>query len=248
MLTRRDSRGMVIFVNNRLVSDKKLAGAIKASFRTLLEVGRHPIGALSIGIAPDEVDVNVHPRKTEVRFTNERRVLSHVINLLSTFLSQTPWLASSTSQVNFSSRPVLPSASSWPQNSSYDNPRASYDFLLAAPSNFIEAQAATQSLLPTAKFSELRVIGQVHTTYLLLESHEGLVVIDQHAAHERISFERIRAARDPSVITKTLLIPMSFEVSRADLGLILDHLIDFRKTRHRIRALWRNDSSYKSRS
>lgn len=232
MVTRRDGRGMVIFVNNRLVSDKKLSGAIKASFRTLLEVGRHPIGVLSIGISPDEVDVNVHPRKTEVRFVNERRVLSHVISLLGTFLSQTPWLSSAQAQAqaqapaNFSFRPLEPNTSRLSQN-------ISYDFLLAGPRGFSQtpdqAQPLTQSLLPTAKFSELRVIGQVLTTYLLLESHEGLVVIDQHAAHERISFERIRASRDSNLITKTLLIPMSFEISRADVGLVLDHLEDFKK-------------------
>ncbi len=101
------------------------------------------------------------------------------------------------------------------QNISSDSDNmGSYDFLYASPLTYTQTYSqtqTTQSLLPTAKFSELRVIGQVHTTYLLLESHEGLVVIDQHAAHERISFERIRAARDISLISKTLLIPMSFE-------------------------------------
>jgi DNA mismatch repair protein MutL len=231
MVTRRDGRGMVIFVNNRLVSDKKLVGAIKASFRTLLEVGRHPIGALSIEISPEEVDVNVHPRKTEVRFANERRVLSHIINLLGNFLSQTPWLTQ-TKKVDSLAFETL-SAQSWPMSLSQENHMASYDFLLSAPRVFIQEHEQVlpraQSLLPTEKFSELRVIGQVQTTYLLLQSHDGLVVIDQHAAHERISFERIRAARDVNLITKTFLIPMSFEVSRADLALALEYLQDFKK-------------------
>jgi len=233
MITRRDARGMVIFVNNRLIHDKKLAGAIKASFRTLLEVGRHPIGALSLSIAPDEVDVNVHPRKTEIRFVNERRVMSHVISLLSSFLSQTPWLTHAQAHDNFN---LNSNFSKFSQNISDSENMGSYDFLYASPLAFTQTNAhvqthvqTTQSLLPTAKFSELRVIGQVHTTYLLLESHEGLVVIDQHAAHERISFERIRAARDIALISKTLLIPMSFELSRTDVGLALEHVEDFRK-------------------
>jgi DNA mismatch repair protein MutL len=111
--------------------------------------------------------------------------------------------------------------------------RNTHDFLLTLPPippnmgpTYIPT---TQSLLPTAKFSDLRVIGQVQTTYLLLESHEGLVVIDQHAAHERINFERIRSSRDGRVISTTLLVPLSFELPRADHALALEYQQDFKK-------------------
>lgn len=233
MVTRRDSRGLYVFVNNRPIQDKRLLGAIKASFRTLLEVGKQPIGALTITIAPEEVDVNVHPRKTEVRFVQERRVLSHLIHLLSSFLSQTPWLTKpAQAATSFKAPSYVPS---WPTKHS-DN--RTYDFLLQAEP--LPPMPAVQSLLPSLKFSDLRVIGQVHTTYLLLESYEGLVVIDQHAAHERISFERIRAARDHNLISTPLLIPLCFDLPHSDLALALEHQEDFRKLGVQIEAFGEN--------
>lgn len=214
MVTRSDARSINIFVNQRLVNDRKLIGAVKSSFRTLLEVGKSPICAISIEIAPDQVDVNVHPRKAEVRFADERRVISHIIRLMADFLSQTPWLRSELPPV-FSSTPSYFRAEP-------ERARSNYDFLLKSP----EIIHSDKKLLPTKKFSDLRVIGQVQTTYLLLESDDGLVVIDQHAAHERVTFERLRAQKNQQLASSPLLMPLTIELDFADLALALDHADD----------------------
>ncbi len=91
--TRRDLAGVHLSVNKRPVSDRGLVSAVRTAFRSLLEVGRQPIVALDLAIDPALVDVNVHPRKAEVRFVDARRVSGHVIALLSEFLSKTPWLS-----------------------------------------------------------------------------------------------------------------------------------------------------------
>ncbi|MBL4817920.1 MAG: DNA mismatch repair endonuclease MutL, partial [Deltaproteobacteria bacterium] len=94
LATRKDSLGFYLYVNGRFVKDKQLLAAVKVAYRTLLEVGRHPIGALNIELDPQAVDVNVHPQKLEVRFSETPRVQSHIIRLLSDFLATTPWLDS----------------------------------------------------------------------------------------------------------------------------------------------------------
>ena len=93
MMQRRDARGLIFFINNRLVSDKKLTLAVKTAFRSLIEVGHHPVSILRISIAPDEVDVNVHPRKAEVRFRDDRQIFAEIVGGLSEFLAKTPWLS-----------------------------------------------------------------------------------------------------------------------------------------------------------
>lgn len=244
MASRRDGRGINLFVNHRLVSDKKLVIAVKTSFRTILEVGRNPICALKIDIAPSEVDVNVHPRKAEVRFKDERRVMSHFISLLSGFLSKTPWLKHQIETTTWSSA----QASSTLQEQS-KRAMSTFDFLLGTGEEagtmpvacgftaidnspklpFNKASTHPhKKLLAAANFSDLRVIGQVSSTYLLTESDEGLVVIDQHAAHERVMFEKIRAAVSQNTSSSPLLIPITIHLDFSEMNLFEEHLLDLR--------------------
>lgn len=233
LLTRNDVRGINIFVNRRVVNDRKLSGAIKAAFRTLLEVGQNPICAFNIEIAPEEVDVNVHPRKAEVRFVDERRVFSHIIRMLGDFLSKTPWLKP------YEPAPQLPELYPSARFREEDQRmRQSMDFLLrdARPE---EKQAdlyrqpdlaptpSTKRLLPANRYSDLRVIGQVSQTYLLCESEEGLVLLDQHAAHERVMFEYLRSQKTKGVASSPLLIPLKVDLDAHDMLLAMAHMDDF---------------------
>ncbi len=228
MVQRRDTRGMVFFVNDRLVSDKKLIIAVKTAFRSLIEVGFHPVCALKIAIAPDEVDVNVHPRKAEVRFRNDQGVVSQIISELSSFLAKTPWL-STNKEITASSGTERPLA--W-QNISR-GPRVRFDYLLDREhithqsTNFEKLQEFSMALpivveknplLQAHGFSSLRVIGQVCSTYLLAESEHGLVIVDQHAAHERVIYEKIRRQRteNPPIL---LLLPITFDLDLSSMAL-----------------------------
>ncbi len=227
LVIRKDSRNMVFFVNDRIVSDKKLVAGVKTAFRSLLEVGRHPVCALKIAVAPDLVDVNVHPRKAEVRFSDERRVMGHLIGMVNEFLSKTPWL-------NGGLRPSSLPTYMPPAASSYQ--REDFDYLLAPresspdlPSFGLTLRGVEppmqNSMLSAQRFSDLKVVGQIRSTYLVTESEQGLVVIDQHAAHERIMYERIRNEK-PHCDSQPLLIPISVNLSFAEMGLFEDRAQD----------------------
>lgn len=217
MAVRRDSRNIIIFVNNRLVSDKKLLMAVKTSFRTLLQVGNNPICALKINIAPEEVDVNVHPRKAEVRFREERRVIGHLISSIGEFLAQTPWLRQEEVFYKPESSPANFSFSSSVRPTTFKS--ESY-----APAPFFIRHEP--KLLAATKFSDLKPIGQLRQTYLLTEGPDGLVVVDQHAAHERIMFERILKQHHDK---EQLLFPISVKLDFAQMAEFEDYAEEFSK-------------------
>lgn len=231
LLTRHDGRSINVFVNQRMVNDRKISGAIKAAFRTLLEVGQHPICALAIDVSSTEVDVNVHPRKAEVRFVDERRVFSHLIRKLGDFLAETPWLKgyeNKLSDVPASNLPALPSYGAnyfAPPSIKNSEFQPSFGAVYRVPE---ESAGVAKKLLPAPHFSHLRVIGQVCRTYLLCESEEGLVLLDQHAAHERVTFEYLRAQKNKNLSSSPLLIPLSIELDTHEMLLFSAHLEDFK--------------------
>jgi DNA mismatch repair protein MutL len=223
LIIRRDSRSIFTFVNQRLVNDRKLLGAIKSGFRSLLAVGQQPVLALHLCIPSEEVDVNVHPRKDEVRFLDERRVHGHIISVLGEILSQTPWLkheeALPKSVHAYALREKSPERDFAPLT-----PIQSFSF---KPKS---AEIYQHKLLAARRFSDLHFIGQARNTYLIFESEEGLVVVDQHAAHERVIFEKMRKKLDQSLASSPLLFPLSIKLSARELELALDcseRLFDF---------------------
>lgn len=228
LATRRDSRGMVFFVNRRLIGDKKLTMAVKTAFNTLTLVGNNPVCALMLDLAPDDVDVNVHPRKAEVRFKDEQRIISYLISSLSKFLAKTPWLRTENSSPITSHRP--PFDVDMLLGSGQPKVANSFGFTMASNHKpWLDSQPVHNfqpKLLSSKRFSDLLVIGQACSTYLLAQSEEGLVIIDQHAAHERIMFEKIKRAKEQGLTKTPLLIPFTIDLSLAELGLLEEHVPD----------------------
>ena len=236
--TRRDLTRVHLSVNGRPVTDRALVQAVRAAFRTLLEVGRQPILALDLRIDPDVVDVNVHPRKAEVRFADPRRVSGHLIAMLSEFLATTPWLQPRHHQAPPPRRVILHDSSMLvaPQADPLDTThreRVREALLRAQASRSPFSPDTAQPALPTlasrpgrggaARFSDLRVVGQVGATYLVLEGHAGMVVMDQHAAHERVVFERLRAQWSAGrVPCQPLLLPQQLEVDSTEMAALAD--------------------------
>lgn len=253
--TRRDMSGVNLSVNGRPVTDRGLVQAVRVAFRTLLEVGRQPILALDLEIDPALVDVNVHPRKAEVRFADPRQVHGHLIRLLGDFLATTPWLSrtparsyslptsaeplvfrdprgegvSDLGEVHrqrvrdalerFAASRASPSqpAPAWAR----PVPPASSGAALAATMSPPVAPRSEPGLASVRRFSELRAVGQVSATYLLLEGPDGLVVIDQHAAHERVVFERLRkAAREGAPRSQPLLFPTTIPLGPLEMAAV----------------------------
>jgi DNA mismatch repair protein MutL len=221
--TKRDASALLLSVNGRPVQDRTLTQAVKTAYRSLLEIGRHPMALLDIGIDKQLVDVNVHPRKAEVRFTDARQVTGHIIALLSDFLIRTPWLNNEPAHTF-----RMPSQASSATLSDEHRARIRVALAGASPAPALAPPptraTATHTLFGrggAVSFSSLRVVGQVGLTYIVCEGPQGMVVIDQHAAHERVLYERLRNARRAPQ-QQPLLVPLTLSLSRAQLATLGD--------------------------
>ena len=193
----RSGRGYLsFFVNRRWVSSRMLARAVEEAYHGLLMVGRHPVAVINISLPARDVDVNIHPTKSEIKFVNERAVFSAVYRAVRQALAEqapVPSVEAATKSV-FSSEFREPIA-----------PYAEAEVALSQPPS---------PPTPATALPVLRVLGQLDNSYIIAEGPDGLYLIDQHAAHERILFERIerqRAQREIEV--QGLLEPSPLEVS-----------------------------------
>jgi len=180
----RASRGAIsLFINGRWVQNRPLTFAVQEAYQGLLMIGRHPIAVLYIDVASDLVDVNVHPRKLEVRFKNEGAVYAAVQRAVRrTLMGSTP-------DVELRRPGFLPSPSVYPSGS--QQALAFQRELAAAPLPPTSMPSPNAPTAPARRMPILRVVGQVSNTYIIAEGPDGMYLVDQHAAHERVVFERI---------------------------------------------------------
>jgi DNA mismatch repair protein MutL len=236
-LTRANALGQYLFVNGRPVRDKLLLGAVRGAYADYLHRDRHPLLALFVTLDACEVDVNVHPAKAEVRFRNAGLVRALIVSALKTALTRDGTRAATTggSATIAAFRPAsgVPSRG-WDWRRSPSRPGEPPQSYRTAGAGFAEAaQAAFDVGAPAADLraaevetaAELidRPLGaaraQVHETYIVSQTRDGLVIVDQHAAHERIVYERLKAALDRSgVARQILLIPEIVELDEADVA------------------------------
>ncbi len=199
-VSRANRREITLFVNGRYVQDIQLGVAVTRAYHTLLMTGRHPIAVLSITLPPNEVDVNVHPAKTEVRFRQRDRVFRAVEReVRRTLLNQ-----ASVQSATLSGWAHAGAA----EGLDWSEPTSVGMHTYAGPSLAAEATpaAGTQAGIPVGGVPLLRVIGQVGAAYIVAEGPDGLYLIDQHAAHERILYEAfMAAAQGAQVESQTLL-------------------------------------------
>ena len=206
-----------LFVNKRPVKDRLLVGALRAAYRDLIARDRHPIAALFVDAPAGEVDINVHPAKTEVRFRDAQAVRGLIIGGLRAALDQESQRSAAHEQ---SAAPVM-----WTTSDSY----ARDHMATPGPSAVREEQGVFTpvSFSPQARAEPATVEvpsyplgvarGQVASTYIVAEAEDGLVIVDQHAAHERLVLERMRAAREGGrTSAQALLIPETVELEEVE--------------------------------
>lgn len=202
---------LYISVNRRCVRDKFLTRMVIEAYGRLIEKGRYPQGFISIELDPTEVDVNVHPTKNEVRFRKPQDIEDLVKNAIDTMLVRADWRRGCITQVGAFYTGVDSGKST---QTSYETrePWPNY----SAPANSNLAYPLQHELSPIDEksgFGSLRVVGQVGGLYIICESKSGIYIIDQHAAHERINYERIkRAMEEANLETQELLIPHIVEL------------------------------------
>ena len=233
-LHRANRRDIIFFVNHRWIQDNSLSYAVSQAYRTLLPQGRHPMVVLNIVLPPQDVDVNIHPTKREVRFRRGNEVFVAVQKAVrSTLMAQRP--------VPIVQVPGTP-LSSWARGDAF---RAGRDIGPRQARMGLEMQrtgdippldAAAESALvtrpgPSERLPMLRILGQIAQTYIVAEGPGGMYLVDQHAAHERIRYEALKAQRaQKKVVSQDLLDPLPIELSPQQATLLeanLEHLAGF---------------------
>ena len=220
------------FVNGRFVKDKLLNHAIREAYRDVLHLDRHPAYVIYLHINPDNVDVNVHPTKIEVRFRDSRAVHQFIFHAIHKALanghteSSEANLSDSTHHIGAVTRNIKKVPLTYSQNRQVNLPLQSaaqpsvfYQTLLgeksheiiAAPDLTIQSESHASNFLGYA-------LGQLLGIYILAQSTQGLIIVDMHAAHERIVYEKLKQALDQQALpTQSLLIPHLLQTDALDI-------------------------------
>jgi DNA mismatch repair protein MutL len=244
---RANASAQYLFVNGRAVRDKILLGAVRAAYVDYLPPGRYPALVLFLSCDPHEVDVNVHPAKAEVRFRDQGLVRGLIIGALKQTLEGALHRASPTNGIAAALERLNTHRGASYAANGYTAPHASasWDWRQspARPTGFAEPDqdqfetcvaphadtrphetalpAETAAAVFEAPLGAARA--QFHDTYILAQTKDGIVIVDQHAAHERLVYERLKAARaEQGIERQILLIPAIVEMGEADVERLID--------------------------
>ena len=218
----RAGRGYVsLFVNGRWVQSRRLAYAVEEAYRGLLMVGRYPIAVLNLRLPLEEVDVNVHPTKAEVRFRDESAAFGAVQRAVrSALLESAPVPVAAPAPQGAQQAAPLQLQPSMP-------PLWEHARSLERGGSGVAAEEVAVAATPAGALPALRVIGQFGSTYVIAEGPDGMYMIDQHAAHERVLYERFcrrRLERRPDASARGgLLEPVTLELSPPQRVLLAEH-------------------------
>lgn len=230
-LTRSNRRLINFFINGRPVQDASLSAAVVQAYHTLLMVGRFPLAMLLIELPAKAVDVNVHPTKSEVRFREPKQVFSMVKGSIRRALlahTQVPEIQDPSlwMQTTGRSGSMDLTGSSWGMRADYES---GLDGSQGHFAGIDQTHSESEQDLSGQKISGfetpiLRLVGQVATTFLVAEGPDGLYLIDQHAAHERVLFEKFLSQREDSIPAQVLLEPVTVELPSSSARLLVDQL------------------------
>ncbi len=215
-------RHQYLFVNGRPVRDRLLLGAVRAAYMDVLAHDRHPLVALFLQLPADEVDVNVHPAKAEVRFRDAQLVRGLIVSGLRHALAAGSQSSASTVSADLLGR-AAPAFSppAWRPSSSGGSSAALNDVTRQYLSPLAALPAARTEEVVVEEEQQQKPLGaavaQIHNTYIIAQTADGMVVIDQHAAHERLTWEKLKAQRDATGIARQpLLLPEVIELDQRD--------------------------------
>jgi DNA mismatch repair protein MutL len=233
----RSTTGAIFtYINGRFVRDRVIQHAIMQAYKGVMDRGRYPVVALFIELAPGEVDVNVHPTKHEVRFRRQAIVHDSLQSALEGLLARSPWLTRQPAQPAPANGPTTSQAyreriaaagqaslglkqrpepfRSYPSGTQTAPAPASAPAAETVQEPSPHFQPVPDAPPETGYFSSLAIIGQFHGQYILCQAAGELIIIDQHAASERVAFQRLRRQYDASrVESQRLLLPETLELS-----------------------------------
>ncbi len=236
-MNRGNAQAQYLFVNRRPVRDRLFTGAIRGAYQDLMSRHRHPVVALFLDLPPDAVDVNVHPAKAEVRFRDEQLVRGLIVSAVRRALAETGHRASSTVAAGATAafRTGSQGAFYGPAGRAYGSSglaEAAAAFQHQAPAGAQTGQHDPDGFAPASRTTEATTgpaqhyplgaaVGQLHETYIVAQTEDGLIVVDQHAAHERLVYERMKKALLNGVARQGMLIPEVVEMDEGAVGRVL---------------------------
>jgi DNA mismatch repair protein MutL len=223
--SRSDTSRQMWFLNGRPVRDRVLSRCLIEAYRGFSDEKRQPVAFLALSVPPEEVDVNVHPTKSEVRFREERRLFPFLLTALRAAIAGTDMATpGSAVLVPFPRFPRFPRAESW--TAERVRPEELVVREASAPAGpsvapLFTAVGGADALVPRPSGPVL----QVAATYLVREVDDGLEIIDQHALHERVTYERLKAGlRSGGIETQRELVPELIELARSEVHALEEHL------------------------
>ncbi len=236
----KTSKQIWIFAQSRWIQDRALQVAIQDAYRSLLMHGEYPYVALWIECAPDAIDVNIHPTKSQVKFQDASGAFKAVQNTLRNALERAPWLGQHQAgpQTAVEYRPVISSDSNYQnmmfQDTSFQKTQFKNKELQPQIQDYAElrvdrAQApqffsVTPEPTEVGVWSSLQVIGQANLTYIVCQKADSLVYVDQHAAHERVVYESLmKAWKEKKFEVQTYLFPLAIDLSDDKVEALMNH-------------------------
>ena len=217
------------FINRRFVKDRVIANSIYVAYRVFAESGRYPVAFLFLEMPPAMVDVNVHPAKYEVRFLQQALVQKGIIDTIQRLLNAArPLPGFSLSSNSFIPRYSSPELDvpAWTQQQQQDPSILPQQPQPGGPP--LQMPSPPQRKLPQE--GTYKIIGQYDHTYILLSDESGLILVDQHVAHERILYEQLLETQERREMTvQPMLIPLVLEINPAQMMLLEDYLDRFRE-------------------
>ncbi len=229
-LNRAFARDQYLFVNNRPVRDRVLLGAVKAAYGDVIPHGRHAVVALFLDMPMAEVDVNVHPAKLEVRFRDGALVRGLIISALRQALHAHGTSSASGAAAITPFQPLLSRDAMlvYEGHKSCEAQRDLSGFSDVAQPCARWGDGADEPVQQNQAYPLGAAVAQIHETYIVAQTVDGLVLVDQHAAHERLVYERMKASLAGSgVVRQGLLIPEIVELSQADAARLIEKRDDF---------------------
>ena len=229
-ISRGNRKEITFFINGRWVSDGGLASALLQAYHTYLMIGRYPLSVFFIEIDPEDLDVNVHPAKAEVRFRHPDQLFSLVQRAVRRALmayapppqvSLPTWRTNSSNEMNVQQPRVF--GPDWKMASEEINPSADIP-AATADAALPHAERPESPGIPSGEMPILRGLGQMGNTYLVAEGPDGLYLIDQHAAHERVLFEKMMRQSQGKIQSQNLLQGITFQLPPRSTRLLVEQL------------------------
>lgn len=237
--TKSNSKSIYLFVNKRFIRDNSVTHAVLSAYRQIIEPRRYPAAVLFLDMAPEDVDVNVHPAKLEVRFKNAHGVYELVSRTIAQSLAEAEtskgnfiYRLSSTKEkkdYSYSSPTIREKSPSIPFGtfSRQNLQKAINEDLLKRPVTEKTTTVVENDNIPakeTISFTGMKYVGQFANTYLIFEGDENLVLLDQHAAHERIILEKLKKTTGGKIIQQSLLMPEIINLTPGQIALFSDYI------------------------